>query len=389
MMQNETARQFKKLVKALYLSPTSPDGFQCFVDFLNYEFRTISFVLSTIHKQESTIISSWKSGSRAENLLSVIQHIVKDKACVRDKFSQLPSNRFFSLVDKYQAFSTQKKSLYLNPITDWYDKTVTNNIATIIFGYVGDLAITLSFYAENEEGINNSTSRILLAELIPHIQQSFKLYIRISERYNYTNIYKSIIDKSSHAIILCDKVGNTICSNSKAIQLSQWHDLVTIKDYHFQINDNQFYKEYCALYKRIARLDNETDLNCHAFEINDRSSTVTLILVPINRGKADKDLNHEEKSTTASLVPKTIVYIYDRRHPVTINTNCLKSIFDLTEMERNICCLILRGLSRKEIASVLERSEYTIKDHIKSIFVKTDSNTQSELLLTLLNCPIH
>jgi DNA-binding CsgD family transcriptional regulator len=59
------------------------------------------------------------------------------------------------------------------------------------------------------------------------------------------------------------------------------------------------------------------------------------------------------------------------------------SAFGLTRRERDVLGEVLRGRSTTEIADRLSVTPYTIQDHLKSIFSKTDTATRSELVARL------
>lgn len=64
-------------------------------------------------------------------------------------------------------------------------------------------------------------------------------------------------------------------------------------------------------------------------------------------------------------------------------TPILLESYGLTEREVEIVTLLARGLPTKEIAAELTLSSHTVRDHIKTIFDKTNVNTRGELVARL------
>ena len=61
----------------------------------------------------------------------------------------------------------------------------------------------------------------------------------------------------------------------------------------------------------------------------------------------------------------------------------LKSEYQLSPREKEICRLIYKGLTDKEIASALGISFYTVRTHIEHIFIKLDVTTRTEIIYRL------
>jgi len=57
--------------------------------------------------------------------------------------------------------------------------------------------------------------------------------------------------------------------------------------------------------------------------------------------------------------------------------------FGLTQREKDVAELLVKGLTNKEIGMQLQLAEQTIKEHLKHIMEKTDTSTRTELVAHL------
>ncbi|OBA07968.1 hypothetical protein A9P44_01060 [Paenibacillus polymyxa] len=57
----------------------------------------------------------------------------------------------------------------------------------------------------------------------------------------------------------------------------------------------------------------------------------------------------------------------------------MAEIYSWTERERQLVHLIVQGFSTKELASALHITAYTVQDHLKAIFLKTEVSSRCEL----------
>lgn len=85
---------------------------------------------------------------------------------------------------------------------------------------------------------------------------------------------------------------------------------------------------------------------------------------------------------TSSLEGATAIVVEEASAPEVASVIMLA--YGLTERERTITGLVCRGLSTAAIAAALRISEYTVQDHLKSIFQKVGVRSRRELVATIL-----
>ena len=64
--------------------------------------------------------------------------------------------------------------------------------------------------------------------------------------------------------------------------------------------------------------------------------------------------------------------------PAKPTSNCSKALPELTPRELELLQLMARGLTNKDISSVLEISVDTVKSHLRHVFAKMDVETRAE-----------
>jgi len=62
----------------------------------------------------------------------------------------------------------------------------------------------------------------------------------------------------------------------------------------------------------------------------------------------------------------------------------------MTNRESDVFCLVMEGLSTREIAAQIHMSEPTVKQHLSRLFKKFDASNRSQLILSAFErvCPV-
>lgn len=86
--------------------------------------------------------------------------------------------------------------------------------------------------------------------------------------------------------------------------------------------------------------------------------------------------------------PIASVFIQDPDHTQNTCDGLLKEYYKLTNRETRVLSALLEGKNTKEISALMKVQDNTIRQHLKNIFVKTETNSQAELIQTIMASPL-
>jgi len=87
------------------------------------------------------------------------------------------------------------------------------------------------------------------------------------------------------------------------------------------------------------------------------------------------------------LRPVVMLLFYHPESAPVIDSSLLYAVFGLTPAESRVASLLAEGLSLKEIAVEQGTKHDTVRKQLRSIFQKTSTNRQPELVRLLLHLP--
>ncbi len=97
---------------------------------------------------------------------------------------------------------------------------------------------------------------------------------------------------------------------------------------------------------------------------------------------------HVQLGPLDPIIHRAAVFVHDPATPTLIDEAALSRLYGLTRAESHLVVLLLKGVNVQQASAALGVSLNTVRTHLKHIFVKTDTNRQTQLVSLLLGSVI-
>lgn len=235
------------------------------------------------------------------------------------------------------------------------------------------------FRPKSDESFGDRESE-LLRLLAPHLVRAFQLHGRIRGLENKARVLEETLDRMQTAIVLVNARGNVLFVNKSAFALFQRQKYVCLTPTGIQVTNVLEQKQLARLIQGAARTGSGSAHHPGGTMSISRDSfhrPLHVLVSPLRTGAL-----HLEKG-----IPAAVVFITDPERKPWLPAEWLRQLHGLTPAESRLAQLLASGSSVKEASEQLKVTPSTLRWRIKSIFGKTGTNRQSELVRLLLLSP--
>ncbi|WP_028216471.1 helix-turn-helix transcriptional regulator [Paraburkholderia oxyphila] len=230
-----------------------------------------------------------------------------------------------------------------------------------------------------------------LDKLLPHLTRAVRMQIQ-----NYTFSTKALVghalvNKLRQPVMLLTTDSSVVLANEAATRLLTATSLASIAEGKLRLPAEyqaQFLDE-CARLEGLARGEVETPEEVSTY----RSIAMT---TRSRDGHAVESLYAfftllvpPKVSGAFGLRPLVLLLFYHPDSALPVDSELLSAAFNLTPAEIRVCRLLGEGLSPKEIAFRLGTQYETVRKQLQSIYRKTNTDRQSELMRLMLHLPLN
>ncbi|ENW03199.1 helix-turn-helix transcriptional regulator [Acinetobacter beijerinckii] len=242
--------------------------------------------------------------------------------------------------------------------------------------YDQKVCVILAFLTSPERGALCCSELHAVYEILPVMQQKIQQYRHHFEYSTMTLLGSQLIQKMKQPIALINLNGDILEINPEAQSLLEQNDHIGIKQRRFiftEKNQSQFDQHLIELernYKKNYDLSSTERSKIIKF---DHHLFLTLDL-----------LSPEKTHKIFGLRPVLLATFTGLKHKPKYQKDVYAQLFMFTPVEHKICEQLLEGKTTKEIARSHEIQADTVKKHLQSIFKKTKTHRQTELIQLLM-----
>jgi DNA-binding CsgD family transcriptional regulator/PAS domain-containing protein len=252
--------------------------------------------------------------------------------------------------------------------------------ATVVF-------VTLTGQAE---GPLSPDRQAFLERLMPHLRRAARIGIQNFVYSSQALVGHMLVNKLRQPVILMTPGGEVMHTNEAAHELLRSTRIVQVEGGRLKLPRRQLEE----LLRRCAELEQALKMGGEEVERpppNQASQFASLQLREEDGGESVYAfftvLSPHTAMGTFGLRPVVMLLFYHPQSAPAIDSGLLYAVFGLTPAECRIATLLAEGLSLKQIAQVQGTQHETVRKQLRSIYQKTATNRQPELIRLLLHLP--
>ncbi len=236
------------------------------------------------------------------------------------------------------------------------------------------------FQPPGAETIQGSNLK-LFQHLIPHLQRSIEVYERLVETERRLAYFEEVVDRITCGVIFVDAKGRVIHANAAARAMALENDGMSLDRDCVRGALSDDTKALRQMVTQTIRTATGEGADCPKAILLSRPSgkrPYQVVAAPLSGRK------HERCSCRALAA----LFVTDPEATPETPEHLVRVLYGLTPAESRVAESLLQGANPEEISDRYGVSLATVRSQLRSIFDKTETRRQSELVALLLRSPM-
>jgi DNA-binding CsgD family transcriptional regulator/PAS domain-containing protein len=369
-MNDLDTEEFDRLLGGLYDAVLAPEGFQHFLRDLALSFDLKGVALFVRHAQERAPMGLWLHGIESAWMESYALTYAREDMLARH-IENSPIGQFYAsnldLPDPHRFGETRFFREWAQP------QGIACAAASVVMRE--GLWITQVFLQRSPQQPPFARAEVeQLNRLLPHWQRATQMRQRLASLRAGQDLLAASLDAIAMPTLLFDDVGRVVHRNRSAGALLDSHASLWIEDDRL----------VCASVAATRDMHQQIGYAVHA-QRDDAAPGVTtleragrqpltMMVLPL-------------RTPQAAHRSGALMFVFDPAAVPELATDIVRRLFDLTLAEAELAVSLCGGLSPEEAALERGRAVSTVRTQIRSLFAKTGTHRQADLVGLLLASP--
>jgi DNA-binding CsgD family transcriptional regulator len=278
-------------------------------------------------------------------------------------------------IPEFSAVTSQEvvpdKEYVNSPIFNDFNKPYLDGAFRIIgsvFALHDSKQVTFGLHRNADAGLYSAEERALITAMLPHLRRALTIRTRLIDASRRTSGAEAVLDRIQYGVLILSRRSEVILTNAYADAVLKRRDGLTMDRFGRLCAES--HRETEALGAAITSC--RMNRNAVALRISRPSEAPSyeLLLSPIPARPQAQGFEHGSVA----------VFLRDPEQVPTPQASILHRLYDLSPAEAKVAVALARSLSLQEIATESGRGIETVRSHLRSIFLKTGTARQSELV---------
>jgi DNA-binding CsgD family transcriptional regulator/PAS domain-containing protein len=210
--------------------------------------------------------------------------------------------------------------------------------------------------------------------IVPHLQRAIEVHRRLYRATLNAAAAGSSLDRLAIGVILVDAAGRVLFANRSASEITVSSDGLMVTPEGLRCSQPDETKQLRRLVAAAAQ--DVADVGGSALAVSRPSlkRALSVLVAPLRPAEPSLELRRAA----------VVVFVSDPERSLTTTSDALQRLYSLTAAEARLAKLLLDGHDLRDAAGELGISVLTARTQLKSVFHKTETRRQSELIRIMM-----
>jgi DNA-binding CsgD family transcriptional regulator len=374
-MDSPVRADIEPLLASLYDGVMAPNGFQAFIEAVSRAFQLKGVLLCVRHVETLEMKYLWQHGVEQRWMESYALEYAREDVLAQHIAASPIAHFYASNLDVPSRDRFHEIRFY----REWVEPQGMAYAAGSIVLREGGWDTQLFLQRGPQHPPFAREELELFNRLVPHVQRAIQMRQRFAELQVGQDFLASGLNVLAMPTFLFNESGCVAHMNRSADALLKAHGSLSIEDSHLMTGD--------AAVTR--KLNFELTNAIHASRGDSLELNGVVLLPRLGRMPLMLMIAPLRLSGGAAVCGAALLFAFDPESTPPITADMVRRLFGLTEAEAELAVALCSGKTLDEAAAERGTSVHTTRSQLKSIFGKTGTKRQADLVSLLLASPAY